>query len=103
MASVDKTTETQGYWGLTFPHILYIIFMLLRCVAQLGRALRSGRRGRGFESRRIDKKGFCPLGQKPFFIDTAMFKFMTSRGAETVGSNPTLSSGASARPPIHPL
>ena len=27
---------------------------LYRCVAQLGRALRSGRRGRWFESSRID-------------------------------------------------
>ena len=28
-----------------------------RSVAQFGRALRSGRRGRGFESRRFDEKG----------------------------------------------
>ena len=31
-----------------------IIIALLRCVAQFGRALRSGRRGRKFESCRID-------------------------------------------------
>ena len=32
----------------------WIDFQFYRCVAQLGRALRSGRRGRGFESRRTD-------------------------------------------------
>ena len=31
-----------------------IIFVVKRGVAQFGRALRSGRRGRGFESRRLD-------------------------------------------------
>ena len=42
-----------------FRHLCYhlkcwIDFQFYRCVAQLGRALRSGRRGRGFESRRTD-------------------------------------------------
>ena len=42
-----------------FCHLCYhvkcwIDFQFYRCVAQLGRALRSGRRGRGFESRRTD-------------------------------------------------
>ena len=42
-----------------FSHLCYhlkcwIDFQFYRCVAQLGRALRSGRRGRGFESRRTD-------------------------------------------------
>ena len=31
-----------------------------RCVAQFGRALRSGRRGRGFESRRFDSLAGAP-------------------------------------------
>ena len=42
-----------------FRHLCYhlkcwIDLQFYRCVAQLGRALRSGRRGRGFESRRTD-------------------------------------------------
>ena len=36
------------------PCIGYDSSCLLRGVAQFGRALRSGRRGRGFESRRLD-------------------------------------------------
>ena len=35
--------------------------MKLRRVAQLGRALRSGRRGRGFKSRRADKEKWMPF------------------------------------------
>ena len=35
-------------------HIRYDNSCLFRGVAQFGRALRSGRRGRGFESRRLD-------------------------------------------------
>ena len=34
-----------------------------RCVAQLGRALRSGRRGRKFESCRLDLQILRPVGQ----------------------------------------
>ena len=46
-------------WIDFFCHLCYhvrcwIDFQFYRCVAQLGRALRSGRRGRGFESRRTD-------------------------------------------------
>ncbi len=36
--------------------ISFVAKIHLRCVAQLGRALRSGRRGRRFKSCRIDKK-----------------------------------------------
>ena len=37
-----------------------------RSVAQFGRALRSGRRGRGFESRRFDSLAGAP--ENPLFI-----------------------------------
>ena len=48
---------------------MVIIRLLLRCVAQLGRALRSGRRGRRFESCRIDEK--VPV-TRYFFISNFM-------------------------------
>ena len=38
------------------PNSSYNINVVCRGVAQFGRALRSGRRGRGFESRRLDQK-----------------------------------------------
>ena len=43
----------------------------IRGVAQLGRALRSGRRGRGFESRHLDTrkiKGFRVSGTLDFYL-----------------------------------
>ena len=39
-----------------------------RCVAQLGRALRSGRRGRRFKSCRIDEKTSTLLGVLVFYM-----------------------------------
>ena len=41
---------------MIFILMYHTCILAYRCVAQLGRALRSGRRGRGFESRRIDEK-----------------------------------------------
>lgn len=40
-----------------------------RGVAQFGRALRSGRRGRGFESRRLDTKRGLPYGNPLFCVE----------------------------------
>ena len=48
--SEQKTTEKR----LTFLNNNGIMLKLKRCVAQFGRALRSGRRGRWFKSSRID-------------------------------------------------
>lgn len=52
--------------------------MLKRGVAQIGRALRSGRRGRGFESRHLD---FLCAGI------TQLVEYLT-RNEEAVGSSP---------------
>ena len=53
--------------------MLYNIIVLdrhYRGVAQFGRALRSGRRGRGFESRRLDQKS------KFDFLSSLDFSFL---------------------------
>ena len=52
-------------WTCSGGPIMLYYRMLRRCVAQLGRALRSGRRGRRFKSCRIDPEGI-PKGI-PFF------------------------------------
>ena len=46
--------------------IVYNIMWTFRGVAQFGRALRSGRRGRGFKSRHLDQKSVDLVGG--FFI-----------------------------------
>ena len=56
---MEETEEsTSGYLTAEKKHSIIVdvaqVATLLRSVAQLGRALRSGRRGRGFESRRFD-------------------------------------------------
>ena len=78
-------------------------------MAQLGRALRSGRRGRVFESRRADENKDCPLGG-PYFNLCYFIGHMTSngqnslrsgaegsRGPGDLGSEPT---GAKRRPRV---
>ena len=54
---------------LTFQFYLYIIYRLIkyRDVAQFGRALRSGRRGRRFESCHLDQKKLLFEENKSFF------------------------------------
>ena len=61
--NIKKVIKTSilFVFSLTSNVFLFIILMLtvhidFRRVAQLGRALRSGRRGRVFESRRADEK-----------------------------------------------
>ncbi len=44
------------------------IYFVVRRVAQFGRALRSGRRGRGFESRHADIRSFLSRREDLFFI-----------------------------------
>ena len=53
--------------------------MALRGVAQIGRALRSGRRGRGFDSRHLDSAGMAQLVEH------------FTRNEGVVGSNPIFS------------
>ncbi|MDF2804071.1 MAG: hypothetical protein K0S61_3974, partial [Anaerocolumna sp.] len=55
-----------------------ITFFINRGVAQIGRALRSGRRGRGFESRHLDLK-YAGITQSVEYL---------TRNEEAVGSNP---------------
>lgn len=49
------------------------MFDIKRCVAQLGRALRSGRRGRRFKSCRIDKKSLKTNVFKLFCYKPSIF------------------------------
>ena len=62
-----------------------------RCVAQLGRALRSGRRGRRFKSCRIDFLDFVKSGTK---IDSDAWLSLVEhyvRDVGVAGSNPVAS------------
>ena len=67
---MDKTTETQDDKALAFsPELLYYqLCRNYRSVAQLGRALRSGRRGRKFESCRIDFNEANLMGTRFFGV-----------------------------------
>ena len=57
-ADAIPARHSNATFYLTIRLFLFIILLLPnRRVAQLGRALRSGRRGRVFESRRADEKG----------------------------------------------
>ena len=67
-AHLSQRTHDRGVCGLDFAE-------LPRGVAQLGSALRSGRRGRGFESRHPDKLDFshseqCANVLHSFLIDS---------------------------------
>ena len=75
-----------------FPPCFFACFSVLsyccksfRCVAQLGRALRSGRRGRRFKSCRIDEKSPYLLGYGLFCMPAGLNLYSdTSRSGRRV-------------------
>ncbi len=62
-AAAVQNVETLPHKNLDIPArlVYYFNVQLIRCVAQLGRALRSGRRGRRFKSCRIDSSLKVPV------------------------------------------
>ena len=60
-------------------------------MAQFGRALRSGRRGRGFESRRIDSKGFPSMGENAVTVILGRgMKALKIKGFSLIKSHPEM-------------
>ena len=57
-STADSDSVSRGSSPFSVAYGIHYLDSCFRSVAQLGRALRSGRRGRGFESRHSDSERF---------------------------------------------
>ena len=69
---ISSCLKSRSKIPLTTCLTTSVEIFIFRGVAQLGRALRSGRRGRGFESRRLDQK---PHYKAIYWLCNAVFLF----------------------------